>query len=152
MLWSPIVVRKSSGPVWAPDYTDDVDDEDEHIIRNDRMMRTLEGKDYHHDYFLLWLNNKWSDFPNQSYYKNHKNRWQWPALPGPIWQGGLREECACLLGRSLGQSIILVISNINVTIYIVIIIHQNHHIGKSFMGVTLRVQYTGPNSGILSIF
>ena len=49
MLWSPIVVRKSSGPVWAPDYTDDVDDEDEHIIRNDRKMRTIEGEDYHHD-------------------------------------------------------------------------------------------------------
>ena len=101
-------------------------------------MRIIEGKDYHHDKFLLWLNKKWSDFPNQSTYKNHESRWQWPALPGPIWQGELREGCACSLGRSLGQSIILLISNINVTIFIVIIIHQNHHLGRGLIDVMVH--------------
>ena len=32
-----------------------------------------------------------------------------PALPGPTWRGKLQEGCGCSLGRSLGQSIFLVV-------------------------------------------
>ena len=51
-----------------------------------------------------------------------KTKWQWsqkilgkkilgsaPALPGPTWRGKLQEGCGCSLGRSLGQSIFLVV-------------------------------------------